>query len=333
MCVSTPERDWNLIAGTQEEKEAWVNAIREHMRPRLKEGGLDQYELGKTVGIGTFGKVKAAVHVATGEQVAIKIIQKGKTDPQALQHEIELQGRLNHQHIVHVHEVFEQDSSTYIVMEFASGGHLFDYLAKHPRMSEDDARRIFQQVIAGVEHCHENHVAHRDLKLENILIDNAKNVKIGDFGVSGDIVENELLRDACGSPNYAAPELLYKDCAYEGPEVDVWSCGVILYALLCKNLPFYANSTPDLMRLIKKGKYNVPGYVSEQATDLLSKMLCVQVTKRITITGIRQHPWFTQDLPERLAKKIHEQVVDIIAEPMMLVKTPLSMSLGLWGVV
>jgi serine/threonine protein kinase len=183
-------------------------------------------------------------------------------------------------------------------------------------MGECEARRIFQQIIAGVEHCHENRVAHRDLKPENIFLDKDRNVKIGDFGLSGEMLEGASLRESCGSPNYAAPELFYKNCEYDGPEVDVWSCGVILYALLCNKLPFDADSIPELIRIIKRGKYSVPGFVSDDAKDLIAQMLCKDPKQRITTSAIRKHHWFAKDLPPELAKKspVHEAVVAVEPE-------------------
>jgi serine/threonine protein kinase len=312
ICVKTPGRDFNLIAQSPADKEKWIAAIRVHIRPRLKAGGLDQYKIGQTIGKGTFGEVKVATHVAKDEKVAIKIIRNDKVDPERLHREIDLQMRLHHQHVVNIREVFQQDGKTYIVMELVAGGDLFDHIVKQPRMKETTARRIFQQVIAGVEHCHQNGVAHRDLKPENIFMDSNGNVTIGDFGLSGDMREGIKLTDSCGSPNYAAPELLYKNCIYDGPEVDVWSCGVILFALLCNRLPFDADSVPELLRLIKKGKYKIPGYVSDGANDLLSKMLCVEVENRISIDGIRQHPWFAEGIPPSLFKARPDQVKDML---------------------
>jgi serine/threonine protein kinase len=267
---------------------------------------VGQYKLGKTIGKGSFGVVKAATNTITGEEVAIKIIPAAKTDEAKLEQEIKNQQRLHHQHVVKIHEVIKKDGDTYIVMELISGGDLFDYIVKHVRLPEGKARRIFQQIIAGVEHCHENKVAHRDLKPENIFLDSENNVKLGDFGLSGEMHDGQLLTESCGSPNYAAPELLKKNCSYEGPDVDVWSCGCILYALHCNTLPFDAPTVPELFSKIKRGNFSVPGYVSPEAKDLISRMICVDPSKRISIGEIRQHPWFLKDLPQALCRNTVE---------------------------
>jgi serine/threonine protein kinase len=182
-------------------------------------------------------------------------------------------------------------------MELLSGGDLFDYIVQHTPMPEHEARRIFQQIIAGVEHCHANRVVHRDLKPENIMMDSTGNIKIGDFGLSAEMKEGELLHDSCGSPDYVAPELLYENPAYEGPEVDVWSCGAILYTLLCNRLPFEGSTLSELIRKVKKGKYHVTGSVSGEAKDLLAKILCLDPKERLSIAAIKAHHWFAQDLP------------------------------------
>jgi len=289
---------------------------RQRSDPAAKPQIVGDYELGATLGQGTFGTVKVGTHVLTGQRVAIKIIPSGKMEQNKLEQEIRLQRRLSHQHVVQIHEVLEQDSDMHIVMELVSGGDLFDFIVKHVRVPEKEGRRLFQQIVAGVEHCHDCKVAHRDLKPENIFMDKDGNVKIGDFGLSAEICAGELLKDSCGSPNYAAPELLYKDCAYEGPEVDVWACGVILYAILASTLPFDAPAMPQLFRLIKAGRYSMPGFLSDDAKDLIAHMLVVDPTQRYSMADIREHRWFQTDLPPELtrsaAEPLHGHVVDTI---------------------
>jgi len=265
---------------------------------------VGNYELGKTIGQGTFGKVKLATNQLTGEKVAVKIIShRGKMDKAALEREIHLQQRLHHQHVVGVHDVIEEEGRTFIFMELVPGGDLFDYMIKHVRLPEKEARRIFQQILSAVDHCHRRGVAHRDLKPENIFLDKDKNVKLGDFGLSGEIREGEFLTESCGSLNYAAPELLHKSCAYKGPEVDVWACGIVLFALLSNMLPFDSHSSQDLARKIRRGRYVVPGFVSAGAKDLISRMLTIDVEKRASIEEIREHQWFKADLPAQLFER------------------------------
>jgi serine/threonine protein kinase len=216
--------------------------------------------------------------------------------------------------VVEIVEVIREEDAVYIVMELVAGGDLFDFIVKNTRIPENKVRRIFQELIAGVEHCHLNKVAHRDLKPENIFLDSNRHVKIGDFGLSGAIQEGVLLTASCGSPNYAAPELLVRNCQYEGPDVDIWSSGIVLYALLCNQLPFDAANMGDLFKLIKRGHYRVPGFVSSEAKDLLAKMLNVDRTQRITIDAIKEHPWFAQDLPSDLFQKQEEPQIEEPAE-------------------
>lgn len=168
------------------------------------------------------------------------------------------------------------------------------------RLTEDEARRFFQQILSGVEYCHRNMVVHRDLKPENILLDARHHVKIADFGLSNVMKDGHFLKTSCGSPNYAAPEVI-SGKLYAGPEVDVWSCGVILYALLCGSLPFDDENIPNLFRKIKNGIYSLPHTLSPGARDLIPKMLLVNPMKRITVAEIRQHQWFITHLPRYLA--------------------------------
>jgi 5'-AMP-activated protein kinase catalytic alpha subunit len=186
-----------------------------------------------------------------------------------------------------------------MVMEYVSGGELFDYIIKHGKLDEDQARRFFQQIISGVGYCHRHMVVHRDLKPENLLLDADCNVKIADFGLSNMMTDGEFLRTSCGSPNYAAPEVI-SGKLYVGPEVDVWSCGVILYALLCGSLPFDDENVQMLFRKIKGGLFSIPMHISPVVADLLTRMLQVDPVKRITIAQIREHDWFTVDLPDYL---------------------------------
>ena len=181
-------------------------------------------------------------------------------------------------------------------MEYVEKGELFDYIVAQGRLQEREARRFFQQIVSGVEYCHHHRVVHRDLKPENLLLARDNSVKIADFGLSNLMRDGEFLHTSCGSPNYAAPEVICGSL-YAGPEVDVWSCGVILYALLCGTLPFDDENIPNLFKKIKNGLYTLPGYLSDLARDLIPRMLVVDPLKRITIPEIRQHPWFQTELP------------------------------------
>jgi carbon catabolite-derepressing protein kinase len=179
-----------------------------------------------------------------------------------------------------------------MVLEYA-GGELFDYIVNNGRLQEDKARKFFHKIV------------HRDLKPENLLLDDQYNVKIADFGLSNIMTDGNFLKTSCGSPNYAAPEVI-SGKLYAGPEVDVWSCGVILYVLLVGRLPFDDEYIPTLFKKIAAGNYSIPNYLSPGAVSLIKKMLMVNPVHRITIGEIRMDPWFTKDLPPYLEPPIQE---------------------------
>eukprot|EP00201_Polytomella_parva_P009928 CAMPEP_0175064574 /NCGR_PEP_ID=MMETSP0052_2-20121109/15413_1 /TAXON_ID=51329 ORGANISM="Polytomella parva, Strain SAG 63-3" /NCGR_SAMPLE_ID=MMETSP0052_2 /ASSEMBLY_ACC=CAM_ASM_000194 /LENGTH=383 /DNA_ID=CAMNT_0016330949 /DNA_START=33 /DNA_END=1181 /DNA_ORIENTATION=+ len=273
---------------------------------------LSNYRLGKTLGIGSFGKVKVAEHVLTGHKVAIKILNRRKIQQmemdEKVRREIKILRLFMHPHIIRLYEVIETPADIYVVMEYVKTGELFDYIVEKGRLLEDEARHFFQQIISGVEYCHRNMVVHRDLKPENLLLDSKMNVKIADFGLSNVMRDGHFLKTSCGSPNYAAPEVI-SGKLYAGPEVDVWSCGVILYALLCGSLPFDDENIPNLFKKIKGGIYNLPSHLSPGARDLIPRMLLVDPLKRITIPEVRQHSWFSLHLPRYLAVMQADTVV------------------------
>jgi len=264
---------------------------------------LSNYKLGRTLGIGTFGKVKLATHIPTEIKVAIKILKRqsiNDSNAERVRQEINNLRLFSHPHIVRVYEVKETRSKIYLVMEYMSSGELFDYITENGRLPEDEARHFFQQIISGVECCHLHMVVHRDLKPENLLLDSKRrNIKIADFGLSNIMSDGHFLKTSCGSPNYAAPEVISQKL-YAGPEVDVWSCGVILYALMCGTLPFDDGSLPGLYAKIKNGVYTFPNYLSLAARDLISRILNVDPISRLSIPEICRHPWFQLRLPRYL---------------------------------
>lgn len=264
---------------------------------------LSNYKIGETLGIGSFGTVKIANHVLTGSRVAIKIMDRSQITKLGMEEKVSLEIKilrlLQHPHVVRLYEVIDTGKKLYLVMEYIKEGELLDYIMKG-RLSEEEARRLFQQIISGVEYCHRNMVVHRDLKLENLLLDSNYNVKIVDFGLSNFVRDGHCLKTNCGSPNYAAPEVV-SGKPYAGPEVDVWSCGIILYALLCGTFPFDHSSIPFLFKIINAGVYTLPNHLSALARDLIARMLVVDPVKRITIHDIRMHPWYQANLPRYLA--------------------------------
>ncbi|KAL0952140.1 hypothetical protein HGRIS_008760 [Hohenbuehelia grisea] len=263
---------------------------------------LGEYTIVGHIADGTFGKVKQAVHTITGHKVAMKfiskaMIQQSKTKVR-VQREVEYMRTLQHPHIIKLYEVISTPTDIIIVLEFA-GGELFKYIVEHGRMSESRARRFFQQIVSGVEYTHINSIVHRDMKPENVLLDDDLNVKIADFGLSNEIVDGSFLKTSCGSPNYAAPEVISGQF-YTGPEIDIWSCGVILYVMLCGKLPFEDDDVQVLFQKISQGSYHMPSHLSSDAKNLISSMLAVDPVKRITIEQITKHPFFTVDLPRYL---------------------------------
>ncbi|KAL0488921.1 5'-AMP-activated protein kinase, catalytic alpha subunit [Acrasis kona] len=269
---------------------------------------IGSYRLGKTLGEGSFGKVKLAEHEITGHKVAVKILNRQKIKSskmdQKIRREIKILKLFRHPHIIRLYEVIETPTEIFLVMEYVDGGELFEYIVQRGRLPEIEARKFFQQIISGIEYCHRYMVVHRDLKPENLLLDGDKNIKIADFGLSNMMMDGNFLKTSCGSPNYAAPEVITGKL-YAGPEVDVWSCGVILYALLCGKLPFDEETIPGLFKKIRECSYTFPTHVSPLAKDLISKILVVDPVQRITISEIRQHPWFTKELPEYLSNPPH----------------------------
>lgn len=261
--------------------------------PTLRSCG---YELDRTIGTGGFGKVKLATHTLTGEKVAIKIMDKTKLgkDLPRVKLEISALKNLSHPNICKLYQVIETESHCYVVMEYCSGGELFDHIVEKSRLSEMESRMFFRQIISAVSYLHDNGYAHRDLKPENVLLDREQNLKIIDFGLcakpQGGM--DSLLLTSCGSPTYAAPELI-QGVKYHGSEVDIWSMGVILYALLCGCLPFESDNIDELFKKILKGKYIEPGWLSSGSKRLLRRMLCVDPLKRIRISELINDPWIS----------------------------------------
>uniref|UniRef100_A0AAY4A5S0 non-specific serine/threonine protein kinase n=1 Tax=Denticeps clupeoides TaxID=299321 RepID=A0AAY4A5S0_9TELE len=227
---------------------------------------IGNYRLLKTIGKGNFAKVKLARHVLTGKEVK-------------LFREVRIMKLLNHPNIVKLFEVIETEKTLYLVMEYASGGEVFDYLVAHGRMKEKEARAKFRQIVSAVQYCHQKCIVHRDLKAENLLLDADMNIKIADFGFSNEFTVGNKLDTFCGSPPYAAPEL-FQGKKYDGPEVDVWSLGVILYTLVSGSLPFDGQNLKELRERVLRGKYRIPFYMSTDCENLLKKFLILNPTKR-----------------------------------------------------
>uniref|UniRef100_A0A8C2GF68 MAP/microtubule affinity-regulating kinase 3 n=1 Tax=Cyprinus carpio TaxID=7962 RepID=A0A8C2GF68_CYPCA len=254
---------------------------------------IGNYRLLKTIGKGNFAKVKLARHILTGKEVAIKIIDKTQLNPTSLQklfREVRIMKTLRHPNIVRLFEVIETEKTLYLVMEYASGGEVFDYLVSHGRMKEIEARAKFRQIVSAVHYCHQKNIVHRDLKAENLLLDADANIKIADFGFSNEFTLGNKLDTFCGSPPYAAPEL-FQGKKYDGPEVDIWSLGVILYTLVSGSLPFDGQNLKELRERVLRGKYRVPFYMSTDCEGILRRFLVLNPSKRCTLEQVMKDKW------------------------------------------
>ncbi|XP_075377183.1 serine/threonine-protein kinase SIK2 isoform X3 [Mycteria americana] len=257
------------------------------------------YDIEGTLGKGNFAVVKLARHRITRSEVAIKIIDKSQLDAVNLEkiyREVQIMKMLDHPHIIKLYQVMETKSMLYLVTEFAKNGEIFDYLASHGRLSESEARRKFWQILSAVEYCHGRKIVHRDLKAENLLLDSNMNIKIADFGFGNFYKSGEPLTTWCGSPPYAAPEV-FEGQQYEGPQLDIWSMGVVLYVLVCGALPFDGPTLPTLRQRVLEGRFRIPYFMSEECEHLIRRMLVLDPSKRLTIAQIKEHKWMLIEVP------------------------------------
>ncbi|XP_054448271.1 serine/threonine-protein kinase SIK3 isoform X6 [Pteronotus mesoamericanus] len=254
---------------------------------------IGYYEIDRTIGKGNFAVVKRATHLVTKAKVAIKIIDKTQLDEENLKkifREVQIMKMLCHPHIIRLYQVMETERMIYLVTEYASGGEIFDHLVAHGRMAEKEARRKFKQIVAAVFFCHCRNIVHRDLKAENLLLDANLNIKIADFGFSNHFTPGQLLKTWCGSPPYAAPEL-FEGKEYDGPKVDIWSLGVVLYVLVCGALPFDGSTLQNLRARVLSGKFRIPFFMSTECEHLIRHMLVLDPSKRLSMEQICKHKW------------------------------------------
>lgn len=256
-----------------------------------------KYEMGRLLGKGTFAKVYYGKQIATGESVAIKVINKDQVKKEGMmeqiKREISVMRLVRHPNIVELKEVLATKTKIFFVMEYVRGGELFAKVAKG-RLKEDQARKYFQQLISAVDFCHSRGVSHRDLKPENLLLDDDENLKISDFGLSAipeQLRLDGLLHTQCGTPAYVAPEVLRKK-GYDGSKADTWSCGVILYVLLAGFLPFQDENLMSMYNMVLRAEFQFPPWFSSDSKRLISKILVADPQKRTTISAIMRVPWF-----------------------------------------
>ncbi|CAL9758795.1 unnamed protein product [Musa acuminata subsp. burmannicoides] len=259
---------------------------------------IGKYHLKRTIGEGTFAKVKLGVDRETNANVAVKIIDKAMVVQNKLMYqvkrEISAMKLLNHPNIVKIYEVIATKTKIYLVMEYVAGGQLSDKLEYLKKLDEREARKYFQQLIDAVDYCHSRGVYHRDLKPENLLLDSKGNLKVSDFGLSVLRKPGDLLSTACGSPSYVAPEVIIHK-SYDGAAADLWSCGVIIFELLAGHLPFEDRSLMNLYRKISRAEYTCPDWFSDSQKQLISRILDPSPLKRATLSEIIGHEWFRLD--------------------------------------
>uniref|UniRef100_A0A8C5DJE8 non-specific serine/threonine protein kinase n=1 Tax=Gouania willdenowi TaxID=441366 RepID=A0A8C5DJE8_GOUWI len=293
---------------------------------------VGHYEIERTIGKGNFAVVKLATHIITKAKVAIKIVDKTQLDDENLKkifREVQIMKLLRHPHIIRLYQVMETERMIYLVTEYASGGEIFDHLVAHGRMAEKDARKKFKQIVAAVHFCHCRSIVHRDLKAENLLLDHNLNIKIADFGFSNLFSRGQLLKTWCGSPPYAAPEL-FEGKEYDGPKVDIWSLGVVLYVLVCGALPFDGSTLQNLRARVLSGKFRIPFFMSTDCEYLIRHMLVLEPSRRLSMEQICKNKWMRQGDPdpdfdrliaeceqvktERDVELINEQVIIAMSE-------------------
>lgn len=293
---------------------------------------IGPYIVEKTLGKGTFGKVYLCRDPTnTIRQLAVKVIEKANVktsrERKNVHRELRLMKILYHPNIIQVHNIHEERDMTLIVMEHANGGELHDYITSKKKLDDTESRRLFRQLVSAVDYCHESSLIHRDLKPENLLLDNDKNIKLIDFGFGNTYSTTSLLNTFCGSPFYAAPEMT-QGVEYVGPEVDIWSMGVILYMMLTGELPFMGSNIGELYDAIAKGQYKIPNGMDEFAVDLLSRMLCVNPKHRICMDAIKEHPWVKIGYKYQIRNFVPERpsLLSILDDQVMIELNPLGYS-------
>ncbi|RDW72629.1 serine/threonine-protein kinase [Aspergillus mulundensis] len=272
------------------------------------------WQLGRTLGSGATGRVRLAKHAATGQTAAIKIVSKkcaaisqsdsiaamdknagnfigtgARQMPSGIEREVVIMKLIEHPNVISLYDVWENRGELYLVLEYVEGGELFDYVSNHGPLPEEEAVRLFRQIIAGLGYCHRFNICHRDLKPENILLDGEHNIKLADFGMAALQPAGHWLNTSCGSPHYAAPEIIYGR-KYRGDRADLWSCGIILYALLTGFLPFDGGDLHNTLQLVRKGDYVIPPGISDEAADLIQRILQKKPEERISMNDIWRHP-------------------------------------------
>ncbi|XP_036024600.1 sperm motility kinase 2B-like [Onychomys torridus] len=274
-----------------------------------EESFQSQYRILRTIGHGSNAKVQLAHHRLTGTPVAVKVLRK-KEWCQPVGSEVEIMMITNHPNIISLIQVIESEKRTYLIMELAEGQQLYQYVRKAGHLPENEARGIFRQIIAGVSYCHDQGIIHRDLKPDNIMLDGKGKVKIIDFGLGTQVKPGQRLSRHCGAYSFGAPEL-FLGRLYDGPKVDIWTLGVVLYFMVVGKVPFGAVNIPELRRQVVSGKYPVPLGLSVELQDLLSLLMTVNPKLRPTVDEVKTHPWLRKDT-EALPNHCEEMVPSLL---------------------
>jgi len=272
-------------------KEEGEPTIKQIEKAKAKGERIGNYSVKGVLGQGTYGKVKMGEHTDTGEEVAIKIMNlelMDEAEKERAHRELEIHKKIQHPHIVRLYEALETETRLFIIMELVPGGELLSYITGCGALTEAESRRIFLQIVSAVKYLHNNNIIHRDIKHKNILIDKDKNIKLIDFGLSNYIETQSMRTTFCGTPAYAAPEMILAR-EYNGPEVDVWSLGVVLFSMIVGKFPF--RHVADII----EGKFELPPGINPVIKDLLQRMLSVEPKKRATLEAIEKHPWLAID--------------------------------------
>jgi calcium-dependent protein kinase len=259
----------------------------------------NDYSFGAPLGSGSFGTVRSAVHKGTGQTRAVKILKKLDQDQEKLFLEVDILAKLSHPNIMQVYEFYDDTTNFYIVSEFCAGGELFDCITEQGIFSEKEAAHILKQTLSAICYSHENLIVHRDLKPENILLDDKSQnriLKIIDWGGARYFQKNKKMTTISGTPYYIAPEVLNE--VYD-EKCDIWSCGVILYILLCGYPPFNGESDADIMKSVKKGIFDFPkeewDAISKDAKSLIQSMLKYDPKNRFSAKECLASPWFKKN--------------------------------------
>ena len=313
----------NKVEVKKEEEIQTKNNIETENINNKKKLNKGPYLLGQALGEGAFAKVRLATQIHIKEKCAIKIVDKrfleNINDIQRLRKEIKILKKIRHKNIIQLYDIMESKTNLYFVMEYCKGGELFDYIVKKKKLTEKEACIFFHQIINGVEYLHEQGIIHRDLKPENLLLDEKNQIKISDFGLSTFYTKDNFLQTACGTPSYAPPEML-EGLQYNGEASDIWSCGIILYAMLCGSLPFTESKEDIIVEKIKKHDYKIPDYLSKEAQDILNHILKINPLERFNIESIKKHPWFNSVKPhlikgisvDKIKIPVDDKILDMV---------------------